>query len=199
MKHHTLGTCIGAAGLLFVLSAGAHEKTPTIVQFSGAIGSQPFASGAGGAVVPNDVALAGVAAVNPGGRPWELRRLRASVDVNGMLRARGEGLLLGGGANIGRPAIPRNIQATLYCNVSVTAAPTFAAWNSEAAALDAAGNFSIHGTMTAAATGQVSVPPNPCNLPVLLIRNSAAATTPGGTPTPGPWFAAGIVRAAEDD
>lgn len=41
---------------------------------------------------------------------------------------------------------------------------------------DPAGNFRIKGPLSAA-------PPNPCNAPVLLIRNAAGARA---------WFAAGI-------
>jgi hypothetical protein len=189
MNRPTVGACAVVAGMLCTFGANADEKNPSIVQFNGAIGSQPFAN-VGGVAVANDVL--GIA---PGGRPWELRKLRASVDVNGVLRLAGKGLLLGGGNNIGRPANPRSIQATLFCNEG----GTNLAWNSAAAELDAQGNFSINGLLTPVAPNLLTAPPYPCNLPILLIRNSTAATTPGGSPVPGPWFAAGIPGGGDDD
>ncbi len=188
MKFHTQAATAVIAMLLCAGAAQAHDRTPKIVSFSGAIGSQPFAN-VGGVAVPNDVL--GIA---PGGRPWELLKLKASVDVNGMLSLRAKGLLLGGGNNIGRPAIPRNMQATLFCNEG----GVNNAWNSAAAAVDAKGNFSIASALVPVAPNSAPVPPNPCNLPILLIRNSAAATTPGGLPVPGAWFAAGIVDDGDD-
>ncbi len=189
MNRPTFGACAVVAGMLCTFGASADDKIPTIVQFNGAIGSQPFAN-VGGVPVANDVL--GIA---PGGRPWELRKLRAGVDINGMLRLTGKGLLLGGGNNIGRPAIPRSVQATLFCNE----AGTNLAWNSAAAALDAQGNFSISGPLAPVAPNLLTAPPNPCNLPILLIRNSTAATAPGGAPVPGPWFAAGIPDSGDND
>ncbi len=187
MKNTYLGACAVAAGLLCFGSASANDRIEKIVQFSGAIGSQPLAVAAG-ASITNDVV-----GIPPGGRPWELRKLRASVDTQGVLRAKGHGLILGGGNNIGRPGIPRNVQATLIC--SATAAPPVAtspAWNSVAVALDEFGDFSIDAPLKPVAPNLTAVPPNPCNFPILLIRNSTAATAPGADPTPGPWFAAGI-------
>ena len=69
--------------------------------------------------------------IAPGGQPWELRKLRASAATDGTLRAKGTGLLLGGGGNIGRPAIPWNIQATLFRGMGATPP----SWNSGAVAL----------------------------------------------------------------
>jgi hypothetical protein len=190
MNRFTLGSCAVAAGLLCTVGANASDKSPKIVQFSGAIGSQPFASGAGGAVVPNDVL-----GIGPGGRPWELRKLRASVDQQGVLHAKGKGLLLGGGPSVGLPAIPRNIQATLICLEGTTRL----AWNSVAAPLNAQGDFSINAPLKPVAPNQLLVPPSPCNSAILLIRNSTAATAPGADPVPGPWFAAGIQSDGDDD
>lgn len=188
MNQLHIGACAVAAGLLLCAGdAAASDRSDAIVRFNGAIGSQPFAN-VGGVLAPNDVL-----GILPGGRPWELRKLRASVAADGTLRASGKGLLLGGGNNVARPAIPRNIQATLIC--SETAAPPVAtspAWNSVAVALDEFGNFSINAPLKPVPPNLTLVPPNPCNFPILLIRNSAPATTPGGDPVPGAWFAAGI-------
>ena len=196
MNRFQIGACAAAAGLLCALSAVASDRHDKIVQFSGAIGSQPLAAGpTAGTSVANDVL--GIA---PGGRPWELRKLRASVDTHGVLRAKGSGLILGGGSNIGRPGIPRNIQATLICSATAGApVATSPAWNSVAVPLDEFGNFSINAPLKPVAPNLTLVPPNPCVFPILLIRNSAAATTPGGDPTPGAWFAAGIPSGDRDD
>jgi hypothetical protein len=195
MNRFQIGACAAAAGLLCALNAAAsdrQDKHDTIVQFRGAIGSQPLAAGTN---VPNDVL--GIA---PGGRPWELRKFRASVDTHGVLRAKGSGLILGGGANIGRPGIPRNIQATLICSATVgPPVATSPAWNSVAAPLDEFGNFSINAPLKPVAPNVTLVPPKPCNFPILLIRNSTAATAPGLDPTPGAWFAAGIPSGDRDD
>ncbi len=194
MNRFQIGACVAAAGLLCAMSAVASDRHDKIVQFRGAVGSQPFAASAAGPIA-NDVL--GIA---PGGRPWELRKFRASVDTEGVLRAKGSGLILGGGSNIGRPGIPRSIQATLIC--SATAGPPVAtspAWNSVAVPLDEFGNFSINAALKPVAPNLTLVPPSPCVFPILLIRNSAAATTPGGDPTPGAWFAAGIPSGDRDD
>jgi hypothetical protein len=194
MKRLRIGACTAAAGLLCALGAVASDGHDKIVQFRGAIGSQPFFASAAGPVA-NDVL-----GIPPGGRPWELLKFRASVDTHGVLRAKGSGLILGGGTNIGRPGIPRNIQATLIC--SDTAGPpaaTSPAWNSVAVPLDALGNFSINAPLKPVALNPTLVPPSPCNFPILLIRNSTAATAPGLDPTPGAWFAAGIPSSDRDD
>ena len=188
MKIHTPAATALISVMLWAGAAQADDRVPKIVAFNGAIGSHPFAS-VGGVAAPNDVL--GIA---PGGRPWELLKLKASVDVNGMLQLRAKGLLLGGGNNIGRPAIPRNVQATLFCNEG----GVNNAWNSAAAEVDAQGNFTLAGALVPVAPNVGGIPPNPCNLPILLIRNSAAATAPGGLPVPGAWFAAGIVDVGDD-
>jgi hypothetical protein len=187
MRHAQFGAFAAAAAVLFSLGASATEGRDVIVRFSGAIGSQPFAN-VGGVPVPNDVL-----GIPPGGRPWELLKLKARVHSDGTLRASGKGLLLGGGSNIGRPAIPRTIQATLICSADAAApVATSPAWNSVAVALDELGNFSINAPLKPVAPNLAAVPPNPCVFPILLIRNSTPSATPGGDPTPGPWFAAGI-------
>jgi hypothetical protein len=188
MKFHTSAATALITTLLCTGAAHAHDRMPKIVAFSGAIGSQPFAN-VGGVAAPNDVL-----GIPPGGRPWELLKLKASVYLTGMLQLRAKGLLLGGGNNIGRPAIPRNVQATLFCNEG----GVNNAWNSAAAAVDANGDFTITGALVPVAPNLAAVPPNPCNLPILLIRSSTAATASGALPVPGAWFAAGIVDVGDE-
>lgn len=151
---------------LFAAAAMASDAESGILKFSGGIGSQPFAlvNGAPGA---NDVL-----GVPPGGRPWFIHKLKAKIALDGTVTVQGEGLILGGGAATGYPAVPRNVVATLFCGSTPL--------NSPSAALDARGDFVIKGVLSAAL-------PSPCATPILLIRNF------GNSGQPGPWFAAGIL------
>jgi hypothetical protein len=179
--HPNLGKIMKKTLVIFALTSASLFSTVAfadrgddnaLVKFDGGVGSQPFASGAGGVPIPNDVK-----GVPPGGRPWPIGALKATVGVDGSISVKGKGMILGGGANVGRPAIPRQVAATLFCgDVAMNSAPTD---------LDAAGNFTITGALSA-------VPPNPCAAPILLIRNFAAGA-------PGPWFAAGIPKVGERD
>jgi hypothetical protein len=150
----------------------------TLAEFEGGIGSQPFAS------VANAVATNDVRGVPPGGRPWEIRKLKATVRSDlGQARivVRGEGLILGGGNAVGTPALPREVAATLFCNTNEQ-------FNSSSVPLNAAGDFEIKSALSSALGTPVPVP---CPNPVLLIRNAPAGV-------PGAWFAAGIPRVAEE-
>jgi hypothetical protein len=158
-----------ALALAGALAAGPAAADDSIVQFGRGIGVDPVAGIANGAPVPNTVL-----SVPPGGRAWVIRSLRASVSADAGIALKGKGLLLAGGDAIGTRGPVTQVFATLFCGG--------AAFNSAAAPLDEQGNFSIKGPLS-------SAPPTPCAAPVLLIRNA------GG---PGPWFAAGIV-AADDD
>ncbi|MGA8515486.1 MAG: hypothetical protein WB821_12055 [Burkholderiaceae bacterium] len=172
MKKVLLTVALGILAASTVTPAIADDNDRnSLVRFNGGIGSQPFAAGAGGVPVTNDVL-----GVPPGGRPWPIESLRAVVHLDSTITVKGQGMVLGGGANVGRPAIPRKVVATLFCGPA-TAPLSF---NSEPVDLDAAGNFTIRSPLS-------GIVPNPCVLPILLIRNF------GGTPAaPGPWFAAGI-------
>lgn len=166
---------VSALTLMFstcALASHDDDDKNVLVKFDGGIGSQPFAAGAGGVPVANDVK-----GIPPGGRPWPIAALKATIGTDGSISVKGKGVILGGGANVGRPAIPRQIAATLFCgDLAITSAP---------ADLDAAGNFTIKGALPA-------VPPNPCVAPILLIRNYANGA-------PGPWFAAGIPKVEDND
>jgi len=108
-----------------------------------------------------------VQGVNPGGQPWVIERLRASVRTDGRMSVDGRGLLLGGGNGIGTNG-GQSVQARLFCGA--------VAHNTGLVALDAAGDFRIDDTLS-------PLPPDPCATPVLLIVS-------GG----GNWFAAGIPK-----
>jgi hypothetical protein len=152
-----------ALALSATLASGAALAGDSLVQFNGAIGVDPVAGIAAGAPVPNTVL-----GVPPGGRPWILRKLRASIDPDGSISAKGSGLLFSGGDLIGTRGGVTQVFATLFCSG--------VAHHSPIVDLDTAGNFVIKGKLGA-------VPPSPCLSPVLLIRNAAGTQA---------WFAAGI-------
>ena len=143
--------------------AGSAMAADTIVQFSRGIGVDPVAGiDAEGMPVINTVLN-----VPPGGRPWVIRKLRASFYADGSVSVRGAGLLFSGGNFIGTPGPVKQVKATLFCGGF--------GYDSALGDLDARGDFTIKGQMLA-------TPPNPCVTPVLLIRSVGGA-----------WFAAGIV------
>ena len=169
-----------------LLAASSAQAAPPVVEFDGGYGSQPFAS-VGGAVAPNDVR-----GVPPGGRPWEIRRLKATVfNERGLARivVKGEGLILGGGNATGTPGAPREIAASLFCGSNTP-------FNSASVLTNAAGDFEIRSPLTDPAGNMIL--PDPCGAagapPILLIRNA-----PNGVP--GAWFAYGVpkVREGGDD
>lgn len=152
-----------ALAVLAALAAGTAQASEPLVQFNGAIGVDPVAGIANGAPVANTVL-----GVPPGGRGWVLRKLRAEIDPDGSILAKGSGLLFSGGDAIGTRGGVTQVFATLFCSG--------VAHHSPLADLDLAGNFVIKGKLG-------SVPPSPCLAPVLLIRNAAGTQA---------WFAAGI-------
>jgi hypothetical protein len=160
MRRHHFASALLVIGGALAQPALAGD---TLVQFNDGFGVDPVAGIANGAPVANTVL-----GVPPGGRPWVIRKLRATIQTDGSVSIRGQGLLLAGSDAIGSRGPVTQVFATLFCGA--------AAHHSAIADLDTAGNFQITGTLSAA-------PPNPCGAPVLLIRNAAGAQ---------PWFAAGI-------
>jgi hypothetical protein len=114
-----------------------------------------------------------VRGVQPAGQIWVIEDLKAHVRVGGRISVDGQGLLLGGGNNIGR-SNNANVFATLICG----AAAPFVEHSTDLAGvtLDASGDFKIDDVLTP--------PPLECASPALLIRNAANQS----------WFAAGIPR-----
>jgi len=155
---------LGLAAAALFASSAALAGDP-LVEFNGAIGVDPVGgiTAATGLPAPNTVL-----GVPPGGRPWILRRFRASIDPDSSINAKGSGLLFSGGDVIGTRGGVAQVFATLFCSG--------VAHHSPPADLDLQGNFVIKGRLG-------SVPPSPCLSPVLLIRGTAGAQ---------PWFAAGI-------
>jgi hypothetical protein len=153
---------VGLAG------ASAAQAGDDFLKFDGAIGVDPVAGQTAGVPVVNAIFDA-----QPGGRPWILRKFKATIGADGRVTAKGSGLLLSAGTTIGTRGAVTQVALSLYCNGVATPNST------QPVALDLAGNFSVKG-------GLASTPPNPCNTPVLLVRNATNGT-------PGAWFAAGIV------
>ncbi len=165
-------------GVVFPLVAAADS----IAKFKGGIGVHPVSNVAGTANAdgsfPN-VTRNIVRGINPAGQIWVIADLRAEVGVNGGIKVRGKGLILGGGANAGR-ATGQSVFATLICE----AAAPFTELNTNPAGVLLApnGDFRIDDTLSPA-------PPLNCASPMLLIRNAAGQT----------WFAVGIPGSGDDD
>jgi hypothetical protein len=110
--------------------------------------------------------------LNPGGVPWVIRDLSADVKFDGRISVNGRGLLLGGGNGIGTNA-GQSVRARLVCGGVF--------FDSALVALEPDGDFRIDETL-------VTLPPDPCASPALLIVN------PNGS-----WFAAGIPKLKSSD
>lgn len=133
----------------------------TLVRFKGGIGVIPVRGNA-----PPFTANV-VLGVTPAGQPWVIRNLETRVKTNAEIKVEGEGLIRAGG-NIGTTS-EDPIFATLFCgNV---------AHHSGAVSPEPNGDFKIDDVLSPS-------PPDPCDKPVLLIRNAET----------GHWFAAGIPK-----
>jgi hypothetical protein len=165
-------------------SLQAHSATPSLVKFSGAIGADPLTA-AGGADTLNVVR-----GVNPGGRAWVLRQLKATVGSDGSIAARGAGLLLASGEPIGTRGGVTHVAATLFCG---PANPTARTFSTTPFPLDTFGNFQIKGPLSEDGIN-AAVMPTSCDNPVLLIRSANPSTGVAGA-----WFAAGVPGDGDDD
>jgi len=156
------------------IGLSASDDDPVIVKFDGGIGVDPV-----GGSTP--LTLAGIsfrgATVNtvrgiaPGGVPWTIRNLKATVEAGGELDLKGRGLVLAGGNSIGTSDGVTVVRAMLFCGGTT-------AFTSPNATLDPDGDFEIDGFLS-------PTPPNPCIGPTLLIVT-------GATPATTVWLAAGI-------
>jgi hypothetical protein len=157
MRRMTVILCLVA--LVLPLSAA-----DWLIKFDGGIGVNPVSrfDAATQTVVRNVVR-----GVPPGGQPWVIERLQATVYNDGRVSVDGRGLLLAGGNNVGASG-GLSVRAVLFCGD--------ASFSSDLVPLDEAGDFRIDGPLSA-------VPPNPCSSPTLLIVSAG-----------GSWFAAGIPK-----
>ena len=166
MKSTTLIMTLGIAAGVFAAPAMA---AGTLVKFDGGIGVDPVAGVASGAPVLNTVH-----GVPPGGKPWAIKRLKATVKDDGSISAKGRGLVFAATDAIGTAGAVKFVAASLFCGTDE--------FDSDAVPISASGNFDIGGSLK-------STPPSSCATPVLLIRN---ATVAGAAGAPSAWFAAGI-------
>jgi hypothetical protein len=159
-----LAGAVLAALVAFALLASelAHAAGP-LIKFDGGIGSQPLRAGG----LANDVF-----GVNPGGRPWVIERLVASVSSTGNIKVDGRGLLLGGGNAVGRNG-NQSVRARLICNDGTNVTSIH---ETTLTPLAANGDFSFNEALLP----QLATV---CGNPVLLIVNAGGA-----------WFAAGIPK-----
>ena len=167
-------------GVIFPLSAAADDDT--LARFKGGIGVIPVSSGVAPVVsqLTSEVVNRNfVRGVQPAGQIWVIDKLEARVRMNGHIRVKGEGLILGGGNNAGR-ATGQSVFATLICEA---AAPFVErSTNLTGVLLAPNGDFEINDTLA-------PLPPFECASPMLLIRTAGS----------GNWFAVGIPRQGNDD
>lgn len=165
-------------------TAVAHDRSPPpLVRFSGTIGVDPLTA-AGGVDTLNVVR-----GINPGGRAWMLRTLKASVAKDGTLTARGTNLVFTSGDGIGGRGAVTHVAATLACGPAATARK----FNTGPFELDLYGNFRINGKLSEDGIN-AAVMPDTCDTPVLLIRSANPTTGVLGN-----WFAAGIPAPVSGD
>ncbi len=152
----------------------------TLVRFKGAIGDIPVSNISGTATnsptntIFPEVTRNVVRGVNPPGQIWVIKDLDASVMINGDIKVKGKGLILGGGNNVGR-ATGQSVFATLICEA---AAPfTEHSTSGIGVLLAANGDFEIDDVLS-------GFPIDGCASPMLLIRSTGAPNFS--------WFAAGI-------
>ncbi|HEY7403765.1 MAG TPA: hypothetical protein VIB39_09600 [Candidatus Angelobacter sp.] len=161
---------LSIAGLASAQNAQENFQAP-LLKFKGGIGVIPVTG-----VAANGTVNLNVVRNVPPGAPWRIANLEATVGFDGHIKVVGRGLLLASGNGIGTNA-NQTVHATLFCGPAATAT----ALDSPGVALEANGDFRIDDFLS-------SVPPAPCDNPVLLIRNVG-----------GVWFAAGIPHVEEAD
>jgi len=173
-----------AAVILLALGTVGHlnaKGRASLARFEGGIGVTPvssFAAPLNADGTFQNVTRNFVRGVKSSASIWRIADLRADVDTDGRLTARGRGLLLGGGDSIGQNA-NQSVFATLICE---TAAPFVERSTATIGVpLEPNGDFRIDDTLTPA--------PTECPSPVLLIRSSGNVA----------WFAAGIPKLGDDD
>lgn len=163
---------IAAALSLAALNYGLALATDSLVSFDGGAGVDPIAGVANGVIVTNVVH-----GVPPGGRPWSIQKLKATIRSDGRISVRGEGLVLAANDVAGTRGAILQVAATLFCGAD--------AFTSPAANISLGGDFEIRGTLN-------PPPPAVCNTPTLLIRNATNGTL-------GAWFAVGTLEDSSRD
>jgi hypothetical protein len=181
MPCHSVVRYLSAASLALLAAAASAAQPSVLLKFKGAIGVDPLTA-AGGVDVANVVR-----GINPGGRAWVIRKLDATVYSDASIVVQGKGLLFSSGDVIATRGPVAQVVATLACGPADATATKF---TSDAAPLNAAGNFTIRSQLAGHdASGNILPFPPSCANPQLLIRASAT----------GGWFAAGILEADDED
>src|SRR5215212_392160 len=113
------GTALVALAGTALLASGVAQAAQPLLMFVGGIGSQPLASGGitpATATTPavQLVTTNNVFDVNPGGRPWVIERLSATIDINSNITVDGRGLLLAGGNAVARTG-GQSVRPLLLC------------------------------------------------------------------------------------
>jgi hypothetical protein len=91
----------------------------TLASFKGGVGVMPVSSGVGTGATAEVVNRNIVRGVQPTGQIWVIRKLEAKVRTNGEIEVEGEGLVLGGGNNVGR-ATGQYVFATLVLQLQLS-------------------------------------------------------------------------------
>src|SRR6266478_7349860 len=160
---------------LAVAGLNAVAADDSLVTFDGGIGIDP----ASGVTSTGGAALNIVRGISPGGFPWQISRLRATVEVGGHIHLEGRGLLLTGGNAIGTTGGQRVFATLFWCSAAAATAHNS---STPGVAREPNGNFRIDDLLT-------PPPPDSCTNPILLIMSAAN----------GHWFAAGIPKNDTDD
>jgi hypothetical protein len=169
----TILVVITGAFLASSIVADAKQRENSLVKFKGGIGAIPISNvvvdATTGAITVNRNMVRGV---NSPGQIWRIEDLEAEITDNGQINIEGDGLLLGGGNNIGTNG-GQSVAAQLFCGDQT--------FTSSGVPLEANGDFNIKGTLDPLPL------PDVCDTPVLLIRSINPTTGVLGS-----WFAAGI-------
>jgi hypothetical protein len=179
---HSLLRYLSAVSLALAAAVASAAQPSLLLKFEGGIGVDPLTA-ANGVDVSNVVR-----GISPGGRAWVIRKLDATIYTDARIVVQGKGLLFSSGEVIATRGSVAQVVATLACGPADAAADKF---TSDPAPLNAAGNFTIRGSL-GDGFGNVATLPTTCSNPQLLIRAFGSAGAGG-------WFAAGILEADDED
>jgi hypothetical protein len=163
---------LAAAFISAFASPLAASAGDVLARFDAGFGSQPFA------LVSGALAANRAHAIDPGGLPWAISKLKAVVRADGRISVRGEGLVLAGGNAVGTAGGVVQVTAAFFCGEN--------RFESPAVPLSRGGDFQIKREQLSPAL------PSVCEAPTLLIRifrNEASAN----------WIAGGTLQDADTE
>jgi hypothetical protein len=154
-----------------------------LVKFDGGIGAigASAAIAAGDGTGPNAATVTRniVRGVQPPAQVWTIADFKAEVDVDGHIRADGQGLVFAGGDTIGTAIAPGGAALKVFATLICENTGKFIERNTGPVSLAENGDFKIDDVLSLP-----PLAPSQCATPVLLIRNTANLN----------WFAAGIQK-----